>query len=92
MISFSQEFTKLLRSMEHGHGLLKDKSGLDKIIAKKQPYQLLNTSLEFFQSFDASNVHKLVNESWYVRPHIIAILYFVFVCEGAIRRLAMLVV
>ena len=30
---------------------LKDKSGLDKIIVKKQPYQLLNTNREFFPSF-----------------------------------------
>ena len=42
---------------------LKDKSGLDKIIVKKQPYQLLNTNREFFPSFDASNFLKLVNES-----------------------------
>ena len=44
-------------------GVLKDKSGVDKIIVKKQPYQLLNTNREFFPSFDASNFHKLVNES-----------------------------
>ena len=37
---------------------LKDKSGVDKIIVKKQPYQLLNTSREFFPSFHASNFHK----------------------------------
>ena len=30
---------------------------------KKQPYQLLNTNRQFFPSFDASNVHKLVYES-----------------------------
>ena len=36
---------------------LKDKSGVDEIIIKKQPYQLLNTHREFFPSFDASNVH-----------------------------------
>ena len=36
---------------------LKDKSGVDKIIVKKQPYQLLNTSREFFLRFDASNFH-----------------------------------
>ena len=36
---------------------LKDKSGVDKIIFKKQPYQLLNTSREFFPSFDAFNFH-----------------------------------
>ena len=29
---------------------LMDKSGVDKIIVKKQPYQLLNTNLEFFPS------------------------------------------
>ena len=40
-----------------------DKSGLDEIIVKRQPYQLLSTSREFFPSFDASNFHKLVNES-----------------------------
>ena len=42
---------------------LKGKSGVDKIIVKKQPYQLLNINREFFPSFDASNFHKLVNES-----------------------------
>ena len=42
---------------------LKDKSGADKIIVKKQPYQLLNTSREFFPSFDASIFHELFNES-----------------------------
>ena len=42
---------------------LKDKSGVDEIIVKKQPYQLLSTSREFFPSFNASNFHKLVNES-----------------------------
>ena len=39
----------------------KDKSGVDKIIVKKQPYQLLNTSREFFPSFHASNIHKFDN-------------------------------
>ena len=38
--------------------MLKDKSGVDKIIVKKQPYQLLNTSREFFPSFRALNIHK----------------------------------
>ena len=42
---------------------LKDKSGIDKIIIKNQPYQLLSTNHEFFPSFHASNLHKLVNES-----------------------------
>ena len=37
---------------------LKDKSRVDKIIVKKQPYQLLNISSEFFPSFDASNFHE----------------------------------
>ena len=41
---------------------LNEKSGVYKIIVKKQPYQLLNTNREFFPSFDASNFHKLVNE------------------------------
>ena len=31
---------------------------IDKIIVKKQPYQLLNASREFFPSFHASNIHK----------------------------------
>ena len=70
-------------------GILKDKSGVDKIIVKKQPYILLNTNRVFFLSFDASNFHKLDDESSYVRPNLVAILYFVRVCEGAIRRLAM---
>ena len=38
---------------------LKDKSGVDKIIVKKQPYQLLNTSRQFFPCFHALNFHKL---------------------------------
>ena len=42
--------------------VLKDKSGVDKIIVKKQPSQLLNTNREFFSSFNASNFHKLHNE------------------------------
>ena len=42
---------------------LKDKSLVDKIIVKKQPYELRNTNREFFSSFDALNFHKLVNES-----------------------------
>ena len=69
--------------------IFKDKSGADKIIVKKQPYQLLNTNREFFPSFDASNFNKLVNESSQVGPNIVSILYFVRMCEGAIRRLAM---
>ena len=36
---------------------LKGKSGLDKVIVKKQPYQPLNTNRECFPSFYASNVH-----------------------------------
>ena len=42
---------------------LKNKSGVDKIIVKKQPYQLLNTFREFFPNFYTSNFHRLVNES-----------------------------
>ena len=37
---------------------LKGKSVVDKIIFKKQIYQLLNTSREIFPSFHASNFHK----------------------------------
>ena len=37
---------------------LKGKSGFDKIIVKRQPYQLLNTSREFFPIFRGSNFHK----------------------------------
>ena len=43
--------------------MLKDKSRVDRIIIKRQPYQLLNTNREFFPSFDDSNFHKLVDES-----------------------------
>ena len=43
--------------------VLKDKSGVDKIILKKQPYQLLNTSRGFLPSLDASNFHRLINET-----------------------------
>ena len=41
----------------------KDKSEVDRIIVKKQHYQLLNTNREVFPRFDVSNFHKLVNES-----------------------------
>ena len=41
---------------------LKDKSGLDKVIVKKQPYQLVNTSREFFPHFYISNFHKLADQ------------------------------
>ena len=40
---------------------LKNKSGVDKIIVKKQPYQLLNTNREFFPSF-YTNFHKLFDQ------------------------------
>ena len=53
----------MLRKTGLKRGDLKDNSGVDKIIVKRQPYQLLNTNREFFPSFDASNFHKLVNES-----------------------------
>ena len=43
--------------------LLKNKSGVYKIIVKKQPYQLLNTNREFVPNLDTSNFHKLINES-----------------------------
>ena len=42
---------------------LKEKSEVDKITVKKQPYQLPSTNREFFPSFDASNFHKVVKES-----------------------------
>ena len=45
------------------NAVLKDKSGVDKVIVKEQPYQLLNINREFFPSFESSNFHKLVNES-----------------------------
>ena len=48
------------KSTDHS---LKDQSGVEKIVVKKQPYQLLNTNREFFQSFDAANFHNSVNES-----------------------------
>ena len=38
--------------------ILKDKSGVDNIIVKKQLYQLLKTSCEFFPGFHASDFHK----------------------------------
>ena len=49
--------------MPHFSFNLKDKSGVDKIIVRKQRYQQLNTNREFFPSFDASNFHILVGES-----------------------------
>ena len=42
---------------------LKNKSGVDRIIVRKQPYHLLNTNREFFPSFDTANFHKLDDES-----------------------------
>ena len=36
---------------------------VDKGIANKQRYQLLNTNRELFPTFDASNFDKLVDES-----------------------------
>ena len=42
---------------------LKDKSGVDKIIVKKQHCQLLNTNREFFPSLDASTFH-----NWLMNP------------------------
>ena len=41
----------------------KGQVGVDKIMIKKQPYQMLNTNREFFPSFDAPNFHKLFDES-----------------------------
>ena len=56
--------------------LSKENSGVDKITVKKQPYQLLHTTCEFFASFDASKLYKLV-ESFYVGLNIVTIMYFV---------------
>ena len=39
--------------------VLKDKSGVDKIIVKRQPYQLLNTNRELFLK-DKSGVDKII--------------------------------
>ena len=54
------------------HVFLKDKSGVDKIVAKKQPYQLLNTIREFFPSFDVSNFYSrqcnLLNDQQLQQP------------------------
>ena len=55
--SQSQIDTKWFRSFLPSH-VLKDKSRVDKIIVKKQPYQLLNTSRGFFPSFCGLNFHK----------------------------------
>ena len=78
-----------VREIRDAFATVKDKLRVDEIIVKKQPYQLLNTSREFFPNFHASNFHKLDIQSSKVRPNIVAILYFVRVCEGSIRRLAM---
>ena len=51
----------LIVEKELYHIWLKDKSGVDKIVANEQAYQLLNTNREFCSSFDGSNFHKLVN-------------------------------
>ena len=55
--------TILIHTSRYLIGTLKDKSGVDEIIVKKQLYQLLNTNRESFPCFDASNFHKFVNES-----------------------------
>ena len=43
--------------------VLKDKSGVDKIIVKKELYQPLYTNRDFIPSFDASNFHKSNDQS-----------------------------
>ena len=59
-ILICQSQAKLYKEILFGksHSSLKDKSGVDKIIVKKQPYQLLNTSRDFFPSFRALKFHK----------------------------------
>ena len=74
LISPKLGFLILQICVHYVKGVLKDKSGADKIIVKKQLYQLLNTSREFLPSFDASSFHKLVNESSSVKPNIVVIL------------------
>ena len=63
-LQFCSERRGLFEKGLDREGDLKDESEVDKIIVKKQPYQLLNTNREFFSSFDPSNFHKLVNESF----------------------------
>ena len=60
-IWFSNSLQLKLPTKDSGKNssLKKERSGVDKIIVKKQPYQLLNTSHEFFLSFQALNFHKL---------------------------------
>ena len=60
MNSFNRSFVKKSISVRW----LEDKSGVDKINVKTQTYHLLNNNRELFASFDASNFHKLVNESF----------------------------
>ena len=50
----------LLRNVNmHENCVLNNKSGVDKIIVKRQLYQLLNTHRKFFPRFHASNFYKL---------------------------------
>ena len=65
---------------------LKDKSGVDKIIVKTQPYRLMNTNSEFFPSLMPPT---LIN--WLMNFRKLGQISspLVLVCEVAIRRLAM---
>ena len=51
---------------------LKDKSGVHKIIVKKQPCQLLNTSHGFFPSFRDSDFHLISNVDGTISTHLAA--------------------
>ena len=62
---------------------LKDISGVDEIIVKKQPYRLLNTDREFSTSFDASNFHELVNETFKSGRQISQLFCILYECAKA---------
>ena len=55
---YSVSFDRLYRGIDNFSKSLKDKSEVNRIIVKKQPCQLLNTSREFFPSFRGSNFYK----------------------------------
>ena len=60
----SEKSSKRLRLRLRLRDVFKDKSGVDDIIVKKQPYQLLGINCEFLPFFLMPPIiYKLVNES-----------------------------
>ena len=61
LITARERTYSCLKGIDTVKGQVKGQAGVDKIIVKKQPYQLLNANHEFFPSFDASNFHRFVD-------------------------------